>query len=44
MIKGKYSPKEHAKKLYEMELHETFKPDENYSISITRVPGGWIFI
>jgi len=33
---------EEAKKLYEMELHETIKFQDNY-LTVMRVIGGWIY-
>ena len=41
MIKGQYDPKEHAKIIYGMELHECIKFSRE--LYVTRVPGGWIY-
>lgn len=41
MIKGEYDPKEHAKLLYEMDLHETIKFSQK--LYVTRVPDGWFY-
>ena len=41
MIKGQYNPKEHAKIIYEMELHESIILSSE--LCVTRVPGGWIY-
>lgn len=41
MIKDKYDPEQHAKLLYEMQLHESLKFSDE--LCITRVPGGWIY-
>ena len=40
-MKGQYDPKEHAKIIYEMKLHECLKFSEE--LYVTRVPGGWIY-
>ena len=41
MIEGKYNPKEHAKLLYSMVLHQTYTFSNE--LHVTRVPGGWIY-
>lgn len=41
MIICKYDPKEHARMLYNMELHESISFSSE--ICVTRVPGGWIY-